>query len=67
MNLTTERLNRGLSVAGAAAEIGIHRATLSALERGESVHPASAKRVADFFGCKVTDLMPLDESEPTAA
>lgn len=64
MNLAAERLNRGLSVAAAAAEIGVHRRTLAALERGETVNPANAKKVADYFGVLVTDLMPL---EPEAA
>lgn len=61
MNLTAERLNRGLSVLAAAEEIGVHRATLTALERGERVHPANAKKIADYFGCQVTDLMPLED------
>ncbi len=61
MNLTAERLNRGLSLAGAARDIGVHRATLTALEGGARVHPESAKKIADYFGCKVTDLMPLED------
>jgi len=56
MNLTEARLNRGLSVAAAAKEIGVHRRTLTALESGGRVLPDSAKKVADYFGCKVTDL-----------
>jgi transcriptional regulator with XRE-family HTH domain len=62
MNLTAERLNRGLSLAAAARVIGVHRNTLTALEAGARVHPESAKKIADYFGCKVTDLLPLDEA-----
>ena len=60
MNLTAERLNRGLTISAAAEMIGVHRATLTALERGQTVSPANAKLIADHFGCKVTDLMPVD-------
>jgi transcriptional regulator with XRE-family HTH domain len=63
MNLTAERLNRGMSVRQAAERIGIAAGTLSTLEAGGSVHPASAKLVADFYGCKVTDLLPVTSSE----
>ena len=61
MNITAERLNRGLSVAAAAKEIGVHRATLTSLESGARVHPESAKKIADFYGCQVTDLMPVED------
>lgn len=66
MNLTAERLNMGLTLNMAAERIGIARGTLVALEDGRNVHPASAKKVADFYGCKVTDLLPYDD-EPKAA
>jgi DNA-binding XRE family transcriptional regulator len=59
MNITAERLNRGLTVNQAAAAIGIARGTLVALEEGDRIHPANAKKIADFFGCKVTDLPPF--------
>lgn len=62
MNITAERLNRGLTLSGAAAEIGVHRATLASVEAGGSVHPANAKLIADYFGCKVTDLMPIADA-----
>lgn len=60
MNVAAERMNRGLSVAQAAAAMGVARGTLKRLEDGEPVHPASAKKVADFYGVQVTDIMPLE-------
>lgn len=59
VNLEAERLNRGLSVRGAAKKIGIARGTLENAERGESIHPASAKQIADFYECLVTDIWPV--------
>lgn len=61
MNLTAERMNKGLSRRQAADAIGIARATLIAAEEGRSIHAGSAKAIADFYGCKVTDIWPVDE------
>jgi transcriptional regulator with XRE-family HTH domain len=58
--LHVARLNRGHSVRSLAAEIEIDARTLSRLEDGLPVHPGKAKKVADYFGVRVTDLMPLD-------
>lgn len=58
-DLPEARLNAGYSVRGLAAEIGVAENAVRRLEAGESVHPATAKKVADYFGIKVTDLMPL--------
>jgi transcriptional regulator with XRE-family HTH domain len=67
-DLRAARLNRGLSARQAALEIGVTQQALRRLEGGTSVHPASAKKVADFFGVQVTDLMPLDpDSDRRAA
>lgn len=59
-NLTVARLNAGLSIKGAAREIGIHEHSIRALENGGTVHPATAKKVADYFGVSVVDLLPVD-------
>jgi plasmid maintenance system antidote protein VapI len=61
-NLTAERLNRGQSIKGLARTLDVHEHSIRALETGKTVHPATAKKVADFFGVKVTDLMPLDRA-----
>lgn len=58
------RLNRGFSRRALAREIDVPEQTLRRLERGLGIRPHYAKRIADFYGCKVTDLM---EPEPKAA
>ncbi len=59
--LVSERIARGLSINAAAKAIGVAPGTLNACERGESLSLRSAKRIADFYGCKVADLMPADD------
>jgi len=61
VNLIAERLNRGLSLTQAAREIGVHRHTLKTLEAGTAVSPGEAKKIADFYEVKVTDLHPYRE------
>lgn len=59
-DLAAARLNAGHTVASLASELGVHRASIARLENAESVHPATAKKIADYFGVRVTDLMPVD-------
>jgi len=62
-SLRDARVNCGHSKRSLATEVGIAYGTLIRLERGEAVHPANAKKVADFFKVQVTDLMREPESE----
>lgn len=66
-SLERARVNSGFSKRGLALELSLDYRTLVRLEAGESVHPASAKKVADYFGVQVTDLMPLDAGSKAAA
>lgn len=59
-DLRAERLNKGMSQRALAAECGVTLPTIQRLETGGTAYPANAKKVADFFDCKVTDLMPLE-------
>jgi ribosome-binding protein aMBF1 (putative translation factor) len=61
IDLASERVNRGYSIRALAAELDVHQHTIRRLEAGEGVHPSAAKKVADFIGCKVTDLLPLEK------
>lgn len=61
MNLIENRLNRGLSLPAASRDIGISRGTLRRAEAGEMPSPASAKKIADFYGVRVTDIWPLSD------
>lgn len=65
-SLSTARVNRGHTARSLAAEVGIDARTLLRLERGEAVHPAKAKKVADYFGVRVTDLMHADDDSKVA-
>lgn len=61
MSLVAMRLNRGLSIRQAAERVGVARATLERAERGDGVHPGSAKLIADFYGVQVTDIWPVPD------
>lgn len=66
-DLTAARVNRGLSRRVLASKVGVGRETIRRLEHGERVHPATAKKVADFFNVQVTDLMPADPEREAVA
>jgi transcriptional regulator with XRE-family HTH domain len=61
--LRRQRLDKGLTLREAAARIGINWKTLQRAEAGQSLpFPRTAKRIADFYGVKVTDLMATEEA-----
>lgn len=66
-DLAKARVNRGHTPRSLAAEVGIDARTLHRLERGEAVHPSKAKKVADYFGVQVTDLLDAEQSESSRA
>jgi transcriptional regulator with XRE-family HTH domain len=70
MNLRAERLNKGLNSREAAEQIGVSQAILLRAEDGLGVRPRHAKAIADFYGCRVTDIWPVengnDDDEPLA-
>jgi transcriptional regulator with XRE-family HTH domain len=66
INLAEQRLNAGYSIKALARELGVHEHAIRKLEAGGTIHPANAKKIADKFGVKVTDLMPLDPTEAAA-
>lgn len=53
-------LNQGFSRRAFAREVRVPEQSIRRLENGLGITPAYAKRVADYFGIKVTDLLPLD-------
>lgn len=59
-DLVAARLDKGLTQRALAEELGIGRETIRRLERGLGAHPSTAKKVADYFGVRVTDIMPLE-------
>ncbi len=73
-DLRMQRRLRGLSQHQLADELGLHRDTISRLERAEGEpHPANAKRVADYFEISVAQLLGMEPTpdplrvQPTAA
>lgn len=50
--------NEGFSRRSFAKHLDVHEHTIRRLEQRRGVHPANAKKVADHFGLRVTDLMP---------
>jgi transcriptional regulator with XRE-family HTH domain len=62
-DLTTARLNAGFSIRGLARDLGIGEQAIRRLENGEVVHPATAKKVADKFGVRVTDLVSFGDPD----
>lgn len=66
MNLTEARLNAGHSIRGLAAHLDVPEQSIRRLEEGKGVTPANAKKVADYFGLKVTDLLPVDGADTAA-
>lgn len=67
VNLRAERVNRGLSLADAEEEIGVPKHVLQGAENGSSPRPATALKIAQFYGYKVTDIWPVDEPAEAAA
>lgn len=68
INIVAERINRGLSIPQAALAMGIGRETLRSAEADLPDRPApgTAKKIADFYGYKVTDIWPIEGLEPAA-
>lgn len=63
-DLPTTRVNAGLSVRALARELDIPEGSIRRLESGGGMSLAYAKRIADFFGVTVLDVLPdaLDRS-----
>jgi transcriptional regulator with XRE-family HTH domain len=58
------RLERGLTLNAAAAQIGVSPDVLRRAELGEvTPHPGNAKKIADFYGHRVTDLWPITSAQ----
>lgn len=52
------RLNAGLTQRELAKECGVSLTTIQRLEKGAAATPRNAKKVADYFGVRATDLLP---------
>lgn len=64
LDIERARLDRGMTATDVAREAGVSPFVISRLENGKRVAPANAKRIADFFNVKVTDLAPFAPTNP---
>jgi len=53
-------LNEGMSRREFARLLDMSSDVIRRLEEGRGITPSNAKKIADHFGLKVTDLMPLE-------
>lgn len=58
VDLRTARLDRGMSLAQMAREIGVTERVLGAAENGAVPRPSNALKIATYFGFRVTDQWP---------
>lgn len=56
------RLNAGLTQRELSEQVGVPLQTVQRLEAGLGARPGNAKKIADFFGVRVTDLLPVSEA-----
>lgn len=66
INLSEERLNRGYTIRGLARHLDIPEQSIRRLESGEAIRPGTAKKIADFVGCTVVELLPDPEQGAAA-
>lgn len=68
VELVAQRINRGLSVQAFADKFDVSKQTVWSWEKGDyRPRPATAKKIADYFGCKVTDIWPVKNGDEVAA
>lgn len=68
VSLLGERLNRGLTSVEAAEQIGVSPFILRRAEDGNVPRSISdRKRIADYYGFKVTDIWPVGPTNGVAA
>jgi transcriptional regulator with XRE-family HTH domain len=65
LNLKAARLDRGLSVAEAAKQIGVSPYRVRRAEAGEMPRPGAAMKIANFYGHTVSEVWP-EEVEAAA-
>lgn len=56
-------LNKGVSPTKAAVDIGLSNAAAAGWKKGKVPYETTLKKLADYFGCSVSDL--TGEKEPT--
>jgi len=62
-NIKTSRIHLGMSGSGLAKRIGASRQTISNIESGNSVYPATAKAICDVLEKPFEELFTIEEGE----
>jgi DNA-binding XRE family transcriptional regulator len=65
--LVRARWNAGLSQEALAEKVGISAETIRRIENGSRPQPATAKKLADYFEVKPTDLFDIERASDEAA
>lgn len=60
LDLRVERLEAGHSIRSLGRALGMSQETIARAEQGEPVSPQTAKRIADFFERRVSDIWDLE-------
>lgn len=68
IDLKTERMNRGLSLAALAEEINVPKSTLARIEN-TNIEPSPKNKlaIATFLESEVVDIWPVEEGEALSA
>jgi DNA-binding XRE family transcriptional regulator len=67
VNLAELRFNEGLSPEELGDLCGVAGKTIRRLEDGQRPTPQIAKKLADHFGVKASDIWPLDQGRASVA
>ena len=60
---TRLRINAGLTQAAVARATGVPKSIVSRVELGNSARPENLKKLADFFGVTVVELLDVEDRE----
>jgi ribosome-binding protein aMBF1 (putative translation factor) len=61
------RINRGVSIRGLAREIDVPEQSIRRIEAGRLISLPYAKKLADWHGVQVTDILPVAQPERSVA
>lgn len=61
------RINAGFSVRGLGRELNMPEQTIRRLEADLGASPANAKKLADWLGVTVLDVLPVEDADRSAA
>lgn len=63
VDLRRERIDRGLSLDQLSEQCGVPKNTLSRVEHGAEPVPATKLKIANFYGCRASDIWPVKSAD----